>query len=100
MMTPIAFVVAGQGATIARVWLWVGILLGAIFIFIAAIYVVRWIALSRDTKRNAGFTIDQIDRLHDEGALTEEEYRRARRTALGLTDPDTPEKKKSVSRCR
>ena len=91
-MAPIAFVIAGQGSVPARVLLWGGILLGVVFIFVAVIYVLRWKMLSKNDKSEPGFTMELIDRLHDEGALADEEYRLARRSVLGLTDPDTPEK--------
>ena len=89
-MVPIAFVIAGQDETITKIVLeWVGVLLVAA-ICVAA-YILRRIVFGKDTKHRTGFTIEQIDRLHNEGALTEEEYRLARRSALGLTDPDAPE---------
>ncbi len=92
-MAPIAFVIAGlDESAFAGVWLWGGILLGVVFILVAVIYILRWIALNKSTGRKPGFTIEQIDRFRDEGVLTDEEYRLARRTILGLTDPGTPEK--------
>ncbi len=92
LMVPIAFVIAGQeGSVPVIVLLWGGILLGVVFILVAVIYVMRWITLSKSTKRSPGFTMEQIDRLHDEGVLAEEEYRLVRRSVLGWTDTDTPE---------
>ena len=91
-MMPIAFVIVGQDQPdLAKIGLWFAVLVAAVLILGVAIYVLRWIALSKSDKHRPGFTIEEIDRLHDEGALTEEEYRLARRSALGLTDSDAPE---------
>ena len=92
-MVPIAFVIAGQeGGTFDTHFL---LIMGACILLAGAIclgvYFLRRSILDKDTGNGPGFTIEQIDRLHDEGALTEEEYRLARRSALGLTDPDAPE---------
>ena len=91
-MTSIAFVIVGQSRhELGRIGLWFAVLMAAVLILGAAVYILRWMALSRSDKHNTGFTIEQIERLRNEGALTEEEYRLARRSALGLTDPDAPE---------
>ena len=92
-MVPIAFVIAGPGREgLTDTVLWSVILLAAVFTFVAVIYILRRTLLNKSDRSNTGFAIDQIDRLRDEGTLTDEEYRRARRVALGLDDPDTLEK--------
>ena len=92
LMVPIAFVIAGQDQPgLAKIGLWFAVLVAAVLILGVVVYILRWMALSKSDKHRTGFTIEQIDRLHNEGVLTEEEYRLARRSALGLTDPDAPE---------
>ncbi|MCD4699517.1 MAG: hypothetical protein K8R91_02970 [Phycisphaerae bacterium] len=93
MMVPIAFVIAGSGREgLTDTVVWSVILLVAVFAFVAVIYILRRMLLNKGDRRNMGFTIDQIDRLHNDNSLTEEEYRRARRAALRLDNPDTLEK--------
>lgn len=91
MMAPIAFVIAGpDGSAIGTAWIWVSILLSAALI--ALVYILRRMALEKSAHLSDKFTIEQVDRLRDEGSLTEEEYRRVRRAVLGLNNPDTLEK--------
>ena len=89
-MVPIAWVIAGHDwSALTGVGLWVVGLLGAMTVFAVAIYILRGKLLTwSDEKSESGFTMKQIDRLHDEGVLTDEEYRLARRNAMGLTGSD------------
>ena len=52
----------------------------------AVLYVIRWILMGGKDQTQPGLSIDQIDALHERGLLSDEEYRRARRAALGLSD--------------
>ncbi len=90
VMLPIAFVIAEQEGTVtAIVWV-LGSVLATAAICVAA-HILRRMVFSKSDKHSPGFTIEQIDRLHNEGVLTKEEYRLARRSALGLTDLDASE---------
>ncbi|MDY7011015.1 MAG: hypothetical protein SVV80_09730 [Planctomycetota bacterium] len=92
-MAPIASVIAGTGQKgLTDTVVWSVILLVAVSAFVVVIFILRRMLLNKSDRGNTGFTIDQIDRLRDENSLTEEEYRRARRAALGLNDPDRLEK--------
>ncbi len=91
MMAPIAFVIAWpDGSAIGTAWIWVSIPLAAVLVVL--LYILRRMALEKSHRLGDEFTIEQIDRLRDEGALTDEEYRLARRAVLGLNNPDALEK--------
>lgn len=90
MMVLIAFVIAGSSRDgFTGTVVWYIILMAAVAAFVAVIYILRRWLLGKGDLHDTGFTIDQIERLHDENSLTDEEYRRARRAAL---DPDEPAK--------
>ena len=96
MMAPIAFVMAGQEGPIFDVTflliMGAGILL--VGVISLAVHFLRRMVLDksrRKTDGDAGFTMEQIDRLRNEDVLTDEEHRLARRSVLGLNEPDTPE---------
>lgn len=65
--------------------------MGAVILLGVVVLVFRRRALNAEVRGQSGLAIDQIERLHQDGLLTEEEYRRARRAALGLAPPPAAE---------
>jgi hypothetical protein len=72
---------ATTGAT-GEVLLWLGVILLLLGAGAAAIAVVRRLAGRRDLPAG-GFTLQQLRELRDSGALTEQEYERARDAVIG-----------------
>jgi CBS domain containing-hemolysin-like protein len=70
-------------------WLhWVIVLFGTIFLFGLVAAAIRRMAMGISSRRPQGLTMEQLDELHRQGMISEEEYRRMRRSVLGLTGPD------------
>ena len=70
-----------------RISIWPFVWLGlAVLALGAVLYVIRWIMMGGRGQSGPGLTIDEVEALRSRGLLTDEEYRRARRSALGLPD--------------
>jgi len=73
-------VVAQSSAAVSSLWMWVGILIVVVLIGAVVIFAVRRRLLG-DTARGAamdGSLLEQIERMRDQGELSDEEFRRAR----------------------
>ncbi len=83
--------VARQGSSLfVRLGPWLAAVFGGLIVFVIVMYILRWIAVSKSGKRSSGFTMEEIEHLHHNGTLSDEEYRLARRAALGLTGRKLP----------
>jgi uncharacterized membrane protein len=66
---------------------WLGVLVLAVLIGVAAIHFVRrW--FTRDDEKPADFTLQQLRELHAAGNLTDEEFERAKSAVIGRTTAD------------
>jgi hypothetical protein len=63
-----------------------GVLVVVIIVGGVVVLVIRHLFLQRADKPPAGLTIEQVERLRADGALTAEEYKRARRALAGASN--------------
>jgi len=93
-----AALAAGEtdAATMDVVWI-TGVLIAVVLVAGVVIFLIRRMAVDRSGASGAGLSIEEIDRLHQDGLLSVEEYDRARRAALGLPPPLSASAKKRAS---
>jgi len=64
--------------------IWSAAAIAAVILLGVVVLVVRRRALNAEARSPSSEAIDEVERLHQDGLLTDEEYRRARRAVLGL----------------
>ena len=71
--------------------LWLGVVGLCVILGGAGLYYLRRVALSKDPRPREAASLEELDKLHQDGLISNDEYRRARRAALGLGNrPDSP----------
>lgn len=63
---------------------WLGVVIFGILAAAAILYWIKRAALGRDPRPQEGLSAEEVRQLHQRGLLSDEEFRRARRAALGL----------------
>ncbi|KPK81454.1 MAG: hypothetical protein AMJ81_10585, partial [Phycisphaerae bacterium SM23_33] len=63
---------------------WVGAAIVGIVLATAVLYYIRRMAVSKEGRTRPGISVEAVEELHSQGLLSDEEYKRARRAALGL----------------
>ncbi|MHC4717990.1 MAG: hypothetical protein ACYS5V_13530 [Planctomycetota bacterium] len=77
-----------SGASIRELLMWACVAMAAVLLLGLVVVLIRRAALSPDSRPPAQMAVEQVEQLHRDGALSDEEYRRARRLALGLPVAD------------
>ena len=79
------------GNLFGQVWPWLAALLVVVGVGTLVIYLLRRAVVRDDTGRKEGFTLQDLRELHASGALSDEEYERAKASIIGrLKATDTP----------
>jgi len=81
-----------EGSLLGRTLLWGGVLLVLLIVLGAALLLVRrWLLAGKHSRAGEAFPLSYLEALHRAGELSDEQYDRLRRAALGL--PDSSAKK-------
>ncbi len=71
-----------------EVFVWSAVLGGALILLGVVALILRRFVLSSPTRTKTHDVLDSVHQLHEDGLLSDEEYRRARRKALDLPPPE------------
>lgn len=69
-------------------WLLIAVLLAALFVLYAVVVYLRRAVLDSSPAAKRGLTMEQADKLHRDGLLSDREYQRIRRAVLREFYPD------------
>lgn len=69
---------------------WVGVAIIGILLATAVLYYLKKMALSREGRTRPELPAEDVEKLRSGGLLSEAEYKRARRAALGLSSKPDP----------
>lgn len=82
-------VLAQSNQSLSKLWVWIVILLVVVFVGAIAIFWLRRSLLSpgNDTTPNPGSLLDHLRELHEQGEMSDEEFKAARAKLLGEHTP-------------
>jgi hypothetical protein len=79
------------GNLFGQVWPWLAALLGLVAVGTLVLYLLRRCVVHAETRRGEGFTLQDLRDLHASGALSDEEFERAKASIIGqVRATDTP----------
>ncbi len=70
--------------TVWQVMMWMVVIIAAAMVFMVVAKFIRRAAVGQPPGPVPGLTVEQVDRMYRRGMLTEAEYERARRAAMGV----------------
>ena len=90
---------AGGGGLLSELWPWLVALLLLVCVGAIAIHVVRRMLDRETTTPDEGFSLQDLRELHASGALTDEEFDRAKAAIIGRVAGDAEPEPPSESEC-
>ena len=85
---PVTFASRASRVLTPEFMVWGSVLGGALILLGVAAMILRRFVLSSPTRTKTHDVLDSVHQLHEDGLLSDEEYRRARRKALDLPPPE------------